>query len=114
MGYGVSSKVSYEYSSITTDNKPPYNTIGEEGKVPATYYRTTFNIDDMNMVKKVSGLIDYDDAAYIYVNGVLRVKAGGFKADYKNRDFDIYPLTISSSLVKLSPITKLTKHITSR
>jgi len=88
LGYGVSSKVSYEYSSITTDNKPPYNTIGEEGKVPATYYRTTFNIDDMNMVKKVSGLIDYDDAAYIYVNGVLRVKAGGFKADYKNRDFD--------------------------
>ena len=87
LGYGSAKKVPYKYSPITSDDKPPYNQTGESGKVPATYYRTTFNIKDMNLVKKVTGTIDYDDAAYIYVNGVLRVKVGGFKADHKGRDF---------------------------
>ena len=82
LGYGSASKVpDVPYNSMTENNKVPYNSPDgtiETLKVPTTYYRTEFNIADMNKVKMVSGTAHYDDAAIVYVNGVERVRLGAF------------------------------------
>lgn len=82
LGYGSASKVpDVSYSSMTENNKVPYNSPDgtiETLKVPSTYYRTEFNISDINKVKMVSGRAHYDDAAIVYVNNVERVRLGAF------------------------------------
>ena len=88
LGYGSAKKVKFTYSPITEGDATPYAKTGDAGKVPATFYRTTFTIASKDMVKKVTAKMHYDDAAYVYVNGVLRAKVGAFKADYNGKPFD--------------------------
>ena len=42
----------------------------------------------MDDVKKITALMHYDDAAYIYINGVFRAGVGAFKADSNGNAFD--------------------------
>lgn len=88
LGYGSAKKVSFTYSPITDGDGTPYAKTGDNGKVPATYYRTSFTINSKDSVKKVTAKMHYDDAAFIYINGVLRAKAGSFKNDYNGNAFD--------------------------
>lgn len=44
--------------------------------IPAYYLRTTFDVADPNAVKTITGSFEYDDAAFIYINGVKVAEVG--------------------------------------
>lgn len=44
--------------------------------IPAYYLRTTFDVTDPNAVKTITGSFEYDDAAFIYINGVKVAEVG--------------------------------------
>ena len=43
----------------------------EDGKtdIPVYFFRTTFDVKDVNAVKAITGSVDYDDAAIVAING---------------------------------------------
>lgn len=85
LGYGSKSKIpDIPYSPITENDKCPYSTPNgdvENLKVPATFYRTEFELSDFSKIKAISGIAHYDDAAIVYVNGIERLRLGNFQGD---------------------------------
>lgn len=60
-----------------------YRADGDD--IPAYYFRTTFDVKDPNAVKALTGSVEYDDAAFVYVNGV-KVGEWGNKEENDNKD----------------------------
>lgn len=55
---------------------------GTTTDIPAFFFRTTFHIDSLDDLKELTGEIQYDDAAIVYINGVkvasFDVPSGGY------------------------------------
>ncbi len=58
---------------------------GTTTDIPAYFFRTTFNIDSLEDFKELTGELQYDDAAIVYINGVkvaeFDVPSGGFESN---------------------------------
>ncbi|GEM_PF-849893 len=58
---------------------------GTTTDIPAYFFRTTFNIDSLEDFKELTGELQYDDAAIVYINGVkvaeFDVPPGGFESN---------------------------------
>ena len=53
--------------------------------IPVYFFRTTFDVADPNAVKSITGSFAYDDAAFVYINGV-KVAEFGNKDQNENPD----------------------------
>ncbi|MGB8451796.1 MAG: S-layer homology domain-containing protein [Anaerocolumna sp.] len=85
---------------------------GTSTDIPAYFFRTTFNIDSMDDFEELTGEMQYDDAAIVYINGVkvaeFDVPEGGYPSNMSyGGSNDSYPRTgnfsISSNDVATGP-----------
>ncbi|WMJ87126.1 S-layer homology domain-containing protein [Anaerocolumna sp. MB42-C2] len=70
---------------FTADNLLQQYMEGTTTDIPAYFFRTTFNIDSLDDFKELTGELQYDDAAIVYINGIkvaeFDVPEGGFDSN---------------------------------